>query len=225
MANFVRIRLDTTAPSGISLAINSGQPFSNAQLVDLTIGTSDGITAGYMMKIWGSVDNAHNANIQTTEGASQWITFNTAQQVKLSATDGSKTLNMKLRDDVLNISGQASSSIILDTTLAVITVTGPDRSVISENPTANIATLTFTVDTPFVEYKVKVVSAEGATHSSGALIPTTSGSVNTSGTGTYPASTPINVQITGTDLKAASATDEEKIIKVFVREASGNWSI
>jgi hypothetical protein len=225
MPNFFYLKLDRTGPQGISVSINSGQAFTNNVLNNLTIGTSDGDTTGYMMKIWGSVDNAHNANIKTTEGASAWIAYNTTQQVKVSATDGLKTINIKVRDRVLNESSQQSASITLDTTLATVSITGPDLNEIGENAGANTSSFSFTVDSPFVEYKVCVVPAEGSIHSAGTVIGNAAGSVNVGGTGTFPASTPINVQIKGTDLYNASNVDGQKIIKVFVRESSGNWSV
>ena len=57
-------------------------------------------------------------------------------------------------------------------------------------------------------------------------IPVTSGSTNTSGTeGGYKADTAINVTINGADLEAASSGDGVKIIKVFVKNAAGTWSV
>jgi hypothetical protein len=107
-----------------------------------------------------------------------------------------------------------------------VTISGPDVSKISKIAGKNVASFSFSVDTIFDEFKVKVVSSTGASHDTGTLIPTAGGSTNMSGNeGNYPAATPINCQITGTDLEAASAGDGQKIIKVFVKDQAGNWSV
>ena len=195
--------------------------------MNVGLSTSDGTTTGYQMKIWGDVDAANDANVQTTEGASVWITYATTKQVKLAATDTTKTLYLKIRDDVYNESAQASDTIILDTTVPVVTISsGPDVSKISKITGKNTCAFSFTVDTPFEEYKVKVVASAGAANTTGTTIATTNGSTNMAGSvGGYPAGTPISCTIKGTDLEVASSGDAAKIVKVFVREASGGWSV
>ena len=226
MANYVTITLDTTGPSNPSVVIAGGAQYATAQLVDLTLGTTDNPTTGYQMKIWGNVDPAHDASIQATEGASAWITFTTTKQIKLATGDGSKTINAKIRDDVYNESSQVSDSIILDTQLPVVTITGPDLAKISKNAGKNVSSLSFSVDSIFDEYKVKVVASAGAAENTGTLIATTNGSTNTSGSaGNYAASTPIACTINGTDLELANSGDGVKIVKVFVKDKAGNWSI
>ena len=176
--------------------------------------------------MWGNVDTTHNANIQGTEGASSWITYNVSQQVKLSPVDGSKTIYLKIRDDVYNESAQVSDSINLDQTIPVVTIVGPDVYKISKNNGKNISSFSFQCDSVFNEYKIKVVGASGATHDTGIQIGSANGSSNVSGNvGGYLASTPINCQITGADLESASAGDGSKIIKVFVRDEAGLWSV
>lgn len=226
MASYFNLTLDTTGPADPSISLESGATYATQQLIDATISTSDGTTTNYQMKIWGDVDTTENANIQDTEGASSWITYSTSQQVKLSATDGEKTIYLKIRDNVYNESSQASDSIILDSTLPVATVsTGPDVSTISKIAGKNVCSFSFTVDSIFDEYKVKVVASTGATHDTGTQIPTTAGSTNMSGSaGDYPASTPIDCQIYGTDLETADSGDGEKVIKVFAKDKAGNWS-
>jgi len=226
MANFFTLTLDTTGPSNPSVIIDGGASYSTDLLADLTIGTSDGGTSGYQMKIWGDVDLANDVNIQGTEALSAWITYATSKQVKLTAGDGSKTMSLKLRDDVYNESSVASDSVILDTTKPVVNISGPDVNKVSEITGKNKSSFSFTVDTVFEEYKVKVVSASGSSHSTGILIPLTAGSTNMSGSvGSYPASTAINSTVDATDLKTASAGDGEKIVKVFVIDSAGNWSV
>lgn len=226
MANYFNLTLDTTAPSSPSINIEDGAQHATQQLVDCTINTSDSDTTGYQMKIWGDVDTGENLSIQDTESNSSWITYSTGQQVKLSSGDGSKTINLSIRDDVNNESAQASDSITLDTTLPVITISGPDVNKISKVTGNNECSFSFDVDSIFDEYKVKVVNSTGASHDTGVQIGTANGSTNMSGAaGGYAANTAINCTITGSDLEAADSGDGEKIIKVFARDEAGNWSV
>jgi hypothetical protein len=226
MSAYVQITLDTTAPGGVAASINSGAGTTDDPEVSLGITTTDPDTTGYTMKIWGSVDNAADADIQTTEGASAWIAYNATKLVTLSTGDGSKTLNVKVRDDVFNASGGASDAITLDTTSAVVTVTdGPDVSRVSEQATKDTMIFKWTSDADFEEYKIKAVPSTSSDHTAGTQIPTTAGSSFVSGVaGGYPDATEITTTIKGTDLKTASAGDALKTIKVFVKDGAGNWS-
>jgi hypothetical protein len=225
MANYIYLTLDTTQPANPSLSILGGATYATAQLVDLTIGTTDSDKTGYQMKIWGSVDNTYDTNIQETEGVSTWITYNNSKQIKLSTGDGSKTINVKIRDDVYNESSVASDSITLDTSIPTVTVTNSDVQKISKMVGKNEASFTFTVDKEFAEYKVKVVGSTGAAESTGTTIGTVNGSTNTSGTnGNYPAGTPITVKVTGLDLELSSSGDGNKILKVYAKDLTNKWS-
>lgn len=224
MANFFNLILDTTSPAGVSISIEGGAQYATQQLVSVAFSTTDAVKTGYQMKVWGDVDPTHDPNVAATEAASQWITFAASKQVKLEAGDGSKRINVKLRDDVYNESEIAFDTILVDLTKPVVTVTSPDVTKISKMPNKNVASFSFTSDSEFTEYKVKVVSSSGASHDTGVVIPTTGGSTNTSGTGTFPAATPIDSQINGVDLESVSSGDGNKIIKVFVKDAAGNWS-
>ena len=51
MASFFNLILDTLAPSGVALKINSGAQYTTTEEVLLSIGTSDSETTGYQMKI------------------------------------------------------------------------------------------------------------------------------------------------------------------------------
>jgi hypothetical protein len=226
MANFVYITLDTTAPTNPTISISGGAIFATAQLVNLTISVGDGTTTGYQMKIWGNVDTTHNANIQSTEANSSWIAYSTNPQVKLSAGDGSKSISIKVRDDVYNESSVVVDSIQLDTSIPTVTVTLPDVSKISKMTGKNSASFTFQSSENFVEYKVKLVGSTGATHDTGTLIPTTGGSTNVAGTGSFTSSTVTTVTIKGADLETAGATtNNQSIVKVFVKDSSGLWSV
>lgn len=233
MANNFTLKLDTTGPASPTVQIESGATFATNQLVNLTIGTTDTPTTGYQMKVWGTLDLTQAkadglvgaGAAATAESDALWITYVTAKQVKLASGDGAKTVYVKIRDDVFNESGQASDSITLDTTIPVVSITGPDVSKISKQATKNTCAFSFTVDTDFVEYKVKIVASAGAAHTTGAQIGTASGSTNMSGTGAYTTGTPISCTIKGTDLETASAGDGDKIIKVFVKDSSDLWSV
>lgn len=226
MANYFLLTLDTTGPQSPAISLESGAQYATQQLINAGISTSDAVTTGYQMKIWGDVDLTENPSIQDTEVNSSWITYSATQQIKLSTGDGAKTVYLKIRDDVLNESAQTSDSITLDTSLPVVTISGPDVSKISKIASANISSFSFTVNEIFDEYKVKVVASTGAAHDTGTLIGTANGSTNMSGAaGDYPAETAINCQIYGSDLELASAGDGEKIVKVFAMDKTGFWSV
>lgn len=224
MPNYFYLTLDTTGPANPSIVIEGGAQYATQQLVNCEISTSDADTTGYQMKIWGDVDTSYDPDVQDTEANSNWITFQDTKQVKLSAGDGAKTLYVRIRDDVHNESGQASDNIILDTTRPVVTISGPDVTKISKVAGKDTCAFSFQVDCTFVEYKVKVVSSTGASHDTGTVIPTTAGSTNMTGSGSFPANMPIDCTIKGADLEAASAGDGQKIIKVFAKDEAGNWS-
>lgn len=222
MASFFNLALDTTAPSGLTLSINDGAMYTTSTSVQLTIGLTDSPTTGYQMKIWGINDAAE-------ETSANWETFATTKSVVLSTGDGLKTVYIKVRDDVGNETTQVSDSIQLDTTVPVVTITGPDKAKISKVDGYNKSIFSFTSDVEFAEYKVCVVPTSNSTQEAGTLIGTVGGSVNTSGTKESPeeafaATTPITVTIAGADLETASSGDGTKIIKVFVKTPAGLWS-
>lgn len=223
MGSYFYLTLDTTGVSNPSLIIENNATYISTQLANLTIGCGDESTQGYTMKIWGDVDTTYDSNIKITEADSSWITYTTSKQIKLSNGDGLKTIYLKIRDDVWNESAIVSATITLDTSVPVVTVTRSDVTRISKVNGKNIASFSFIVSEPFIEYRVKVVTSPSATHDTGVQIPTTNGSVNMSGTGIF--NTVINCTINGADLELASSGDGNKIIKVFVKDASGKWSV
>ena len=218
MASYFNLTLDTLAPSGVSITINEGAQYTTTAEVQLTIGCSDGNTTGYQMKIWG-ISGA------TTESAASWETFSTSKVVTLPGSDGLKTVYVKVRDDVYNESSSASDSITLNTAVPAVTITGPDVTRISKVSPKNIAAFSFVADCDFVEYKVKVVPSISSLESAGTTIAAKNGSTNMSATGSFSASTAISCTITGADLETASSGDGSKIIKVFVKNSAGTWSV
>lgn len=227
MASYFNITLDTLAPSGATFVLNGNDVFTATQMVDAEFNTVDASTVGYEIKIWGDVDTSYDGDVQATENASEWIAYTSSYEIKLSSGDGSKTVYAKIRDDVWNETAQLSDSITLDTTAPVVTITtNPDVSRISKVSGKDTVTFGWESDTPYDEYKVKVVSSSSDLHTDGTTIGTGNGSTNTSGsTADQPATTEVTTTINGADLEAASAGDGSKVIKVFVKDDAGNWSV
>ena len=198
MASYFNLTLDTTAPSGVTLSINSGAEYTTSASVTLAIGCSDADTIGYQMKIWG-IDGV------STESDASWETYAESKVVTLASGDGQKTVYVKVRDDVYNESASASATITLNTTVPTVTITGPDVTRISKTSGKNTCTFSFSSYTAFTEYKVKVVPSISSLNDAGTTIGTTNGSTNMSGTGTYAASTNTTCTINGADLETASA--------------------
>ena len=220
MASYFNLTLDTLAPSGLAVHLNGDDIYTTTVTVQMTLDLTDGVTTGYQMKIWG-VEGVED------EGSATWETYAASKSITLPTGDGLKTVHVKVRDSVGNETAAATDSITLDTAVPTVTVTGPDNSTISEVEGFDKAVINFMSDIAFVEYKVCVVPATSSTQDAGTVIPTTAGSINTSGTSEdepYEAETNIKVTIDGTDLKTASSGDGVKIVKVFVRNAAGTWS-
>lgn len=218
MASFFNLTLDTLAPAGLAVVLNDGAIYTTNPVVTLKATVTDAATTGYQMKIWG-VDGVAD------EATAAWETFAPEKSITLPTGDGLKTVYVKVRDDVGNETAAVSDTITLDTAVPVVTITGPDKSKISKVDGYNSAVISFVADVAFTEYKVCVVPATNSLQSAGTVIPITAGSENTSGTGEFAADTNISVTIKGADLETASAGDGVKILKVFVRNAAGTWSV
>lgn len=218
MASYFNLVLDTLASQGLTVKLNNGSQYTTSKNVTLSISVSDTSTSGYQMKVWG-IDGA------TSEDSATWETFAATKSIALPTGDGLKTVYVKVRDDVCNETASASATITLDTSVPAVTIIGPDVSRISKTAPKNVATFSFTSDVAFTEYKIKVVPSKSSLHDAGTLIGTANGSANMSATGTFKASTAISCKIYGKDLETASSGDGEKIIKVFVKNAHGTWSV
>lgn len=218
MASYFNLVLDTLAPQGLAVKLNNGSQYTTSKNVTLSISVSDTSTSGYQMKVWG-IDGA------SSEDSASWETFAATKSIALPTGDGLKTVYVKVRDDVCNETAAASTSITLDTSVPAVTIIGPDVSRISKTAPKNVTTFSFTSDVAFTEYKIKVVPSKSSLHDAGTLIGTANGSTNMSATGTFKANTAISCKIYGKDLEAASSGDGEKIIKVFVKNAHGTWSV
>ena len=218
MASYFNLTLDTLAPRGLTIKLNNGSQYTTSKSVTLGIVLTDASTVGYQMKVWG-------VNGAETEADATWETYASSKNITLLNNDGLKTVYVKVRDDVCNETAAVSATITLDTSVPAVTIIGPDVSRISKTAPKNVATFSFTSDVAFTEYKIKVVPSKSSLHDAGTLIGTANGSTNMNATGTFKASAAITCKIYGKDLEAASSGDGEKIIKVFVKNAHGTWSV
>jgi hypothetical protein len=218
MASYFNLTLDTLAPQGLTIKLNNGSQYTTSKAVQLAINVTDESADGYQMKVWG-IDGI------AKESDAVWETLANVKDITLPTGDGLKTVYVKVRDDVYNETAVTSTSITLDTSVPAVTIIGPDVSRISKTSPKDVATFSFTSDVAFTEYKIKVVPSKSSLHDAGTLIGTTNGSTNMSATGTFKASTAISCKIYGKDLEIASSGDGEKIIKVFVKNTVGTWSV
>lgn len=218
MASYFNLTLDTLAPQGLTIKLNNGSQYTTNKTVQLAVNVTDESADGYQMKVWG-IDGI------AKESDAVWETLANIKNVTLSTSDGLKTVYVKVRDDVYNETVAASATITLDTSVPAVTIIGPDVSKISKTSPKDVATFSFTSNTAFTEYKIKVVPSNSSLHDAGVQIGTANGSTNMSATGTFKASTAISCKVYGKDLEAASSGDGEKIIKVFVKNAHGTWSV
>lgn len=217
MASYFNLTLDTTAPSGGSISLPA-----RASAVNVTATLS--ATGAIYMMLWGDIC-ATAGGAAITEANASWVAYAESKSVILTATDGTKTVYVKFKDDVGNESSAVSASIVLDTTVPVVTIVGPDVSKISKVAGFNSCAFSFSCDEAFVEWTVRVVPATSSLHDAGTEIPTTGGSTNMHGTTATAASAAVECTIKGADLETASSGDGAKIIKVFVKDSTENWSI
>ena len=218
MASYFNLTLDTLAPQGLTIKLNNGSQYTTSKAVQLAINVTDESADGYQMKVWG-IDGI------AKESDAVWETLANVKDITLPTGEGLKTVYVKVRDDVYNETAVTSTSITLDTSVPAVTIIGPDVSRISKTSPKDVATFSFTSDVAFTEYKIKVVPSKSSLHDAGTLIGAANGSTNMSATGTFKASTAISCKIYGKDLELASSGDGEKIIKVFVKNTVGTWSV
>lgn len=227
MATSFDLTLDTQAPGSPSISVDGGASFSGDSTVDLTLSATGGDVT--KMKVYGDVDDAADtARYRTLEANAPWVDYATAMNgVVLSSGDGSKTVKVKFRDDVLNVSSEATDGITVDSDIPVPNITvAPDLTKISKIATKDTSTFTFEVDQDVQAWKVKFVPNSGSAESAGTQIPTTAGSTGVSG-GSLSADTPQVVELKGTDIETAFASSNAVgTIKLFAQdENTGVWSV
>ena len=217
MAAYFNLTLDTTAPSGgsITLPARSGS-------VNVTATLS--ATGASYMKLWGDIC-ATAGGAAIAEADASWIAYAGTASIILTSTNGTKTVYVKFMDDVGNVSSAVSASTVYDSTVPTVTIVGPDVAKIYKVSGYNVSTFSFSADEAFDEWTVRVVPDASSIHTAGTQIPTTGGSTNMSGSTQTAASTAVNCTIYGADLETASAGDGVKIVKVFVKDLTGNWSV
>lgn len=228
MPGSFNIIVDTTAPGGATLALNGNAASTTLRDITAALGTTDTPTTGYQIKIWGDVDVAANASIQTTEAASAWITpasFPANQAVRLSTGDATKTINAKIRDDVWNETATLTKTIALDTAAPVPSiVTGPDTTKVSTVAGKRTVNFSFQSNEAIVAWEIAVVANSASARGTGTVIGAANGSTGVAG-GALAANTSQAVALDARDIAAASAGDGTKVVKVFVQDAVGNWSV
>lgn len=217
MAAFFQLILDTTAPTGGSISLPQ-------RTSSVNITATLGATGATYMKLYGDIC-ASAGGAAIAEADASWVAYDTSASIILTSTDGTKTVYAKFKDDVGNESAAVSASTILDTAVPVVTIVGPDVSTISKVAGYNVSAFSFSANEKFVEWSVRVVPSADSLHTAGTEIPTTGGSTNMHGTTETAASAAINCTIYGSDLETASSGDGAKIVKVFVKDETGNWSV
>lgn len=214
-----QLTLDTTGPQGVTASIDSNAGSTTESIVDLLVGTTDAVTVGYQVKVWGDVDGAPD------EASAVWQAYPgpaTPLAITLAGADGVKTIHVRLRDDVWNESASVADSIVLNQTgVTVNIIAGPDVNRVSRIATKRQATFTWAADGPFVHYEVRVVPDTNSDHNAGVPVGVV-GSVNVAADGAFTANTPITTVVDGRDLPDP---DSVKVVKVFARDADGNWSV
>lgn len=108
------------------------------------------------------------------------------------------------------------SSIPLDTTAPVLSVSNLSATKISRVAGNDITYVSFTVNEECQAWKAKRVSSSGAIHTDGSLVD--------SG-GSIPADTLYVFDITDDELVDSGGAEGTNTIKVFVRDTAGNWSV
>jgi hypothetical protein len=220
MTNTFNLTLDTTAPAGAALVVSGGAAFATSAAATADFSTSDGSTTGYQIKVWGDLNGG-----PATEAAAVWQAFSASLAITLSNGDGVKTISGKIRDDVGNETAVLTDTITLDTTAPIPTITvAASPTKISKIAGFDTSTFSFQADSDIQAWKVKVVPATGSVHTAGTQVPTTAGSTGISG-GALASGATQAVSIKGADLEAASAGDGVKIVKVFVQDLAGVWSV
>lgn len=217
MASYFNLTLDTTAPSGGSISLPQ-------RTSSVNISATLSATGATYMKLWGDICATAGGAAITEQNAS-WVSYATAKAIILTSTDGTKTVYAKFKDDVGNESSAVNASVILDTTVPVVTIVGPDVSKISKVTGFNVCAFSFSASEIITEWTVRVVPATSSLYTAGTEIPSTAGSTNMHGTTQTAADAAIECTINGADLETASSGDGAKIIKVFVKDVTGNWSI
>ncbi|MFO0793485.1 MAG: hypothetical protein U0586_05415 [Candidatus Brocadiaceae bacterium] len=117
--------LDTAAPVG-SIVIKGGDAYTNTALVTLSMSATDnvGITGYYL----SSSDVVPSATDTGWVAVTSVPSYSGDVPYTLSSGDGSKTVYVWYKDGDGNVSGTASDSIDVDTTVPVVAITSPSSA-------------------------------------------------------------------------------------------------
>lgn len=158
-ASYGEVVVDTTAPIGGSVIISSGAAYTKSREVTLSLTAT---SATHMML----------SESASFAGAS-WETYATSKNITLTSTDGTKTVYVKFKDGVDNVSSTVSDTIILDTTFPVLTtIDTPTSSSTSTNPAFKFSLAT---DTNGIANYAIIVNQDKAVTVSLSSIPFESG--------------------------------------------------
>ena len=236
MANYANLILDTIGPAGVSVKINGDEEKTTTTAVSLAITCSDADLTGYQMKIWGTATAPE-------ESDAVWESYQEEKNITLSATDGMKTVYVRVRDDVWNESVTVSDTITLNSKVPAVNFRIVD-SKISLVSGKNTAGGNFGFDESIDAAKIMIVSDINARHDddTNIRIPATNGSFmfkddDSLLTKEFEGYLEFEnilcdkdylnyCMIRAEDIAAASPGDGAKILKVFVRSAeTGSWSV
>lgn len=125
--------------------------------------------------------------------------------------------SMVLRREIFNdwefirVRGGSSDS----TPPGAINITGITTSKISRVVGKDSLDFTVSADEAFVEYQIRRVSSSADPITAGSLLEQA----------TIPSTTSYSMNITDDELIAAAGVEGSNTLKVFVRDAAGNWSL
>ncbi len=237
MSSYFNLTLDTTGPSGVTVKINGDDNKTTSTSAVLTVSCNEVDTSNCSMKIWGDI-NDYMGNPVSTEEDAVWQNYaETVNVVLTDCTEGeseTKTVYVKVRDDVWNESVTASDTISLYVIVPAVTAVS-NVSRISKIGTKSWGVFTFMVDRPCEDVKVMVVNSVNASvndpsnseimmNSDGTDIPI-GRDIMAKSNGLLDAGTEYGGIISGKYLEMASEGDGVKLIKLFAKGQTGAWSV
>jgi len=143
---------DTEPPSGYIL-IADGDLYTNVISVRLNLTATDNMSPENKIKMAFSEDGVSFA---------AWEQFYSTRQYIMQDGDGEKTIYVKFKDDIGNVSVPYSDSIILDTTAPVITMVSPEEGKYYDDTTP---LLEYTVDDQGAALEIKLDGTSVTTRS------------------------------------------------------------
>lgn len=223
-SGFLAVEVDTLPPSDVTVSINGDYGTTDNPEVRLLVRTWDYLNGQQDvvdMLIWGDVDPSADPRVATTEGASEWRPFEPMPVVVLAHGQGERTVSVKVRDNVGNVSTTAAGSITLTVSpVPIVTIVQPPiRFRHSLQTGYNSIQFGWRADRAFSEYKVLAVDNIYATVDQGKALTGT----NVAATGTFAAGTRIDSTVGVSGLLQVSEGSGGKILKAFVR-AGSVWS-